>query len=92
MNNEQNRPIDQNTEAEIDALELETLAAGLPIHSGVRAVSALASNQKDHAMNNEQNRPIDQNTEAEIDAIELETLAAGLPIHSGVRGGVVPCF
>jgi hypothetical protein len=36
VNNQQNNPIDQNAEVEIDAAELETLAAGLPVHSGVR--------------------------------------------------------
>jgi hypothetical protein len=36
MNNELRTPIDQNAEVEIDAIELETLAAGLPIHSSVR--------------------------------------------------------
>jgi hypothetical protein len=36
MNNEQRTPIDRNAEVEIDAAELEALAAGLPIHSGVR--------------------------------------------------------
>jgi hypothetical protein len=36
MNNETNNPIDRNAEVEIDETELETLAAGLPVHSGVR--------------------------------------------------------
>jgi hypothetical protein len=36
MNNQLNNPIDQNAEVEIDVAELETLAAGLPVHSGVR--------------------------------------------------------
>jgi hypothetical protein len=36
MNNQSNNPIDQSAEVEIDVTELETLAAGLQVHSGLR--------------------------------------------------------
>jgi hypothetical protein len=36
MNNELMPPMTPSAEVEIDAAELETLAAGLPVHSGLR--------------------------------------------------------